>query len=114
MKKSNKIIALAAATVLAITGHPASADDRYDFIPARNAYPHAEVVSVKATRALAASIEEVMVTAKDIRELVKPTVQVFNLRTGLENRVLVHVYDQKTNTWKFVGTDPSVVYDIEG
>lgn len=112
MKYRNKFIAFAAATMLAITGHPAAADDHFSYRDVKVMYPDVPVIEVKTSKALInAHIEEMLVTAQDLSEAVKPKVQVFNLRVGLNNKVLVHVYDKKTDTWKFVGTDPSVAYD---
>jgi hypothetical protein len=104
----NKLAAFVAAVCLAVTGHPASADD-YKFDSIKVKHPSVEIIEVKETLKAKYALEEVLVTAKDIRDLVKPTVQVFNLRVGLDNKVLVHVYDKKTDTWKFVGTEPSIV-----
>lgn len=104
--KSSKFIALVAAAALAIVGHPAQAQDRYDFVPAKASLYGIETVSVKyPSRELLRDIEEVVVTARDIRELVIPKVEIFSVRMGLSNKTLIHVYDEKSKTWKYVGTD---------
>lgn len=107
-KKSSKIIAFIAATALAIVGHPALAE-KYDFQPVSVKYPDVNVITVKSSMAFVDSLEEVIVTAKDMSELVKPSVQVFSLRLGHTNKQLIHVYDEQSNSWRFVGTSLSSI-----
>jgi hypothetical protein len=58
---------------------------------------------VPAEPVMLAMLEEVIVTATDISDLVKPDDRVFTVNTGLDGRVMVHVYDRATDTWKYVG-----------
>ena len=51
-------------------------------------------------------IEEITVTAVDLSNLLTKNVLVYSMRVGLEGKVLIHVYDETTNTWKYTATDP--------
>jgi len=51
-------------------------------------------------------IEEITVTAVDLSKLLTKNVLVYSMRVGLEGKVLIHVYDPASNTWKYTATDP--------
>lgn len=49
------------------------------------------------------NVEEVIVRAQDLSQYdIEPGV----IRSGLSSEVLIHIYDQKTDTWKYVATEP--------
>ena len=102
MINRKKIIAFASAVALAVVGHPSLAQDRYDLQPV-SLNGILEESIVPAEPVMLAMLEEVVVTAIDLRDLVKPDDRVFTVNTGLGGRVMIHVYDRATDTWKYVG-----------
>lgn len=110
MINRNKFTAFVAALALAIVGHPAQAQDRFDFAPVKASSYGIETVTVKYPRhELIRNIEEVVVTASDIRDLVIPKVEIFSIQLGLGSKRMIHVYDEESNTWKYVGTDITAI-----
>lgn len=106
MINRNKFTAFVAALALTIVGHPAQAQDRFDFAPVKAINYGIETVAVKHSKyEIVRNLEEVFVTASDLRDLVIPKVEIFSIQIGLGDKRMIHVYDEESNTWKFVGTD---------
>jgi len=81
VKSNNRLVALASALLLTI--NPVSAQDVEKVIHK----PH---------------VEEITITSKQSKES-DSHVKMFSV--GLSNVVLVHIYDEKTDTWKYVGAE---------
>lgn len=81
VKSNNKLVAIASAMLLVAC--PVSAQDVKKAI-------------------FSPTPEEVVVKAMDLS--VEGNTQEGDLRIGLSNEVLNHIYDEKTDTWKYVET----------
>lgn len=81
VKSNNKLVALAAAALLVV--NPVSAKD------------------VKKVVYQYGQQEEVIVHAVDLSKIKQKH---GNIPVGLNQEVLVHIYDEKTDSWKYVDT----------
>lgn len=119
VSKSKKLLATILATFALAAGFPVQADT--DMVSYRDALttpvmPEPEFLKsinelndqrIREIRENAfKDIEEITVTAVDISQLLNTNVQVYSMRVGLEGKVLIHIYDQATNTWKYTPVDP--------
>lgn len=104
----NKLVALIVGAVLAVQGHPVLAEQVQQYhnvttaIEVKNTQlvdKAVERIQVKLTR----DVEEVLVTAKRI-DLDFDKKQ-FVTRAGLTAVVLVHEFDDRTRTWRYIKTN---------
>ena len=118
--KPKKLLATILATFALAAGFPAQAQE-LDLADYREALtkpivPDAEflqaMIELNETRIreirenTIQNIEEMTVTAVDLSQVLNPDIEVYNLHVGLEGKVLVHVYDELSNSWKYVGSNP--------
>jgi hypothetical protein len=119
LSKSKKLLATILATFALAAGFPVQAD--VDMVNYRTALtkpvvPEPEFLNLihelnqQRLRELREDtfkeIEEMTVTALDLSKILTRNVLVYSMQVGLEGKVLIHVYDEDTNTWKYTNTDP--------
>ena len=102
-RPNRKLMAMFITMVLSVVGHPALAQDRFSYQPV--SIDSAELFN-KISKPLFASIklkelEEVVVTGLDLS--ITSDDRIGYLYAGIQGRVMVHVYDSVTNSWKYVG-----------
>jgi hypothetical protein len=120
VSKPKKLLATILATFALAAGFPVQAETGFDSASFRNAItqpvvPAAFLQSMNELNELRIreirentirNIEEMTVTAVDLSQILIPDIEVYNLRVGLEGKVMVHVYDESSKSWKYVGSDP--------
>lgn len=120
VSKSKKLLATILATFALAAGFPVQADT--DMVSYRTALtkpvvPEPEFLNSihelnqQRLRELREDtfkeIEEMTVTAVDLsKNLLTKNVLIYSMQVGLEGKVLIHVYDPTSNTWKYTATDP--------
>ena len=119
VSKSKKLLATILATFALAAGFPVQADT--DMVSYRTALTKPVVPEPEFLKSIHElnqqrlrelredtfkEIEEITVTAVDLSKLLTKNVLVYSMQVGLEGKVLIHVYDEDTNTWKYTDTDP--------
>lgn len=120
VSKPKKLLATFLATFALAAGFPAQADS-LDMVDYREALTKPIVPDAEFLKSMnelneerireirentLQNIEEMTVTAVDLTQILNPDIEVYNLHVGLEGKVLVHVYDELSNSWKYVGSNP--------
>jgi len=102
-KPNRRLMAMVITMVLSVVGHPALAQDRFNYQPV--SIDNAELFN-KINKPLfdpieLKELEEVVVSGLDLS--IRPDDRIFNLYVGIQGRVMVHVYDSVTDSWNYVG-----------
>lgn len=119
VSKSKKLLATILATFALAAGFPVQADT--DMLSLREALTKPVMpepaflksmteLNEERIREIRESafqdLEELTVTAVDLSQVMSTNVKVYSMHVGIEGKVLIHVYDELSNTWKYVATDP--------
>lgn len=119
VSKPKKLLATILATFALAAGFPVQADTTLNLPTFRETLTKPVVPSAEFLQSMnemheerireirehtIRNIEEMTVTAVDLSHMLMPDIEVYNVHVGLEGKVLVHVYDEFTNSWKYVSS----------
>ena len=120
VSKPKKLLATILATFALAAGFPVQADTTHlpsfrealtkpvvpsaEFLQSMNEMHELRIREIRQNTLR--NIEEMTVSAIDLSQILMPDIEVYNVHVGLEGKVLVHVFDEPSNSWKYVSSNP--------
>ena len=117
VSKPKNLLAIFVATFALIAGFPVQADNVvHNDVLVKQTYPNKEIdasiqelsdlrmqkLRESLKKSAYRNMEELRVTAVDLSKAPVEPITVYQLKVGLEGKVLIHTYDKRTDSWKLV------------